>query len=46
MKLAIANSEKGNIAGSVNQTVDLGPQRPGANLGMNDSVGTLFVGEK
>ena len=44
MKLAIANSEKGNVAGSVNQTVDLGPQIP--NLGMKDSVGTLFVGEK
>ena len=34
------------VAGSVNQTVDFGPQMPGANLGMNDSVGTLFVGEK
>ena len=44
MKLAIANSEKGNVAGSVNQTVDSGPQIP--NLGMNDSVRTLFVGEK
>ena len=46
MKLAIANSEKGNVAGSVNQTVYSGPQMPGANLGMNDSVSTLFVGEK
>ena len=34
------------LPGSVNQTVDSGPQMPGANLGMNDSVGTLFVGEK
>ena len=46
MKLAIANSEKGNVAGPMNQTVDFCPQMPGANLGMNDSVGTLFVGEK
>ena len=38
--------ELGQVAGSVNQTVDSGPQMPGANLGMNDSVGTLFVGEK
>ena len=34
------------VAGSVNQTVDSGPEMHGANLGMNDSVGTLFVGEK